>query len=214
MQAIDKLLTTPNWVSAFIFVSLVLLVLLKQLNQHRFRNTVTSLFNKGSLEIEIEESSSTFNVYSVLFTLFSFIIISLLLYLLVSEIVGFKEYTLNNFLSFSFLVVCYMMGRFFLEFCLIHILDLKLKLKFFFLSKRIFLYAISVVICFLLILFVYSNLNHNVFFMIATVLFFIRFLSILVINKNLIFSHLFYFILYLCAFEIAPLLILYKMITK
>lgn len=214
MQALERVVFIPDWISFLILINFTLLVVLKQLNTERLSNNVKSIFNKGLLEIEVEEGSSVFNFFSVLFTIFSFLTFSLLLFVFINEFFWNQEYSFTKFLSVSVLFLGYMFGRFSIEYLLINLLELKLKLNFFFLSKRIFLYSISSFLLAFVALFIYNRFDKYLFLVIVLFLFFIRVLAIFRTNKNLIFSNLFYFILYICSFEIAPLLLLYKMITK
>jgi len=83
--------------------------------------------------------------------------------------------------------------------------ELKQSISLFLISKRGFLYSISLGLLFLNIIYFYSFQNKYLLITGVGLLFLVRFLMILMINKNLIIKELFYFILYLCAFELAPL---------
>jgi hypothetical protein len=74
------------------------------------------------------------------------------------------------------------------------------------------LYSISIGLLFLNIIYFYSFQNKYLLITSVGLLFLVRFLMILMINKNLIIKELFYFILYLCAFELAPLFVLFRWI--
>jgi hypothetical protein len=67
----------------------------------------------------------------------------------------------------------------------------------------------------ILIIYTYSNILEHMFFKVLliflTILLTIRYSLLLYNNKNLIFNNIFYFILYLCALEISPLVIILKL---
>ena len=64
---------------------------------------------------------------------------------------------------------------------------------------------------------IYSYVNSykifffNILFLISIALLVVRYGLLLANNKNLIFNNIFYFILYLCALEIAPFVIIFKL---
>lgn len=213
MDAIERSIYLPDWLTLLFLFAFVLLVLLKAMNSDKLQAVLSSITNKGFLEIEIEENESPFTLFSGVFTLFCLLTISLLVYV---SLVSLKDQQINlaDFSQILLLLVVYMLSRFILEYLLIQLFRLKQQLAFFFLSKRNYLFSISIGMWGILGLFLYWNQSVNMLWIGVGVLVTVRLLAILANNKNLIFSHLFYFILYLCSFEIAPLLIMYKLITK
>lgn len=213
LNALERELFTPDWITYLVVFCLFLLVFLKAINGHKFYGTITSMFHKGFVEIQVEEKESPFTVFGFLFTFFSLLSITLAIYISLAYV---KDQALNEvvFLKTLLYVFVYMSGRFFLEFLLIRLFSLKTDLSFFFLSKRNYLFSISIGVWFFVNLFLYGNLPIMIFWIGTCAFFITRVIAILSANKNLIFSNLFYFILYLCAFEIATLLLLFKLITK
>ncbi|MEN8766771.1 MAG: DUF4271 domain-containing protein [Polaribacter sp.] len=63
-----------------------------------------------------------------------------------------------------------------------------------------------------LILFHFTTIPKKMFLVFFMLLFILKVVLLFVNNKNLILSKLFYIILYICAFEIAPLFLLFKLI--
>lgn len=213
MEVVERGFTNPSWITTIILFSLLLLVLLRMMNSHKFLGTLSSITNKGFLEIESEEKQSAFTFFNIVFTLFSLITLTLSVFFSLEKIKG----ETFHFREFSYLILfvgVYMLSRFLLELVLIRLLSIQHFLNFFFESKKTYLFSISIGVWFLNVIYFYSNYSIWMVWVGFFILFSIRFFTIIITNKNLIFSHLFYFILYLCAFEIAPLLILYKMITK
>jgi hypothetical protein len=81
--------------------------------------------------------------------------------------------------------------------------------------KITYLFAISVFVFPLLIIIFYADKHNSLFFQsilfLLGVLLITRHLFVVKNNKNMMLSGLFYFILYLCALEIAPLLLILKL---
>ena len=189
------------------------LALIKLSNSQKFFGALSSLTNKGFVEIESEEKREIFNSFYLFFVVFSWITFSLLIYLSLLETEGISL-TLSGFTKVLTYVFLYAATRLFAEKFIVKLFSIQNAVAFFVQSKQIYLFSISAYIWFLLLFYIYGNLNISILWSGALFLFFGRFLAIILNNKNLIFNKLFYFILYLCAFEIAPLLILYIMITK
>tara|TARA_R110002073_G_scaffold123234_2_gene266854 strand:+ start:36431 stop:37072 length:642 start_codon:yes stop_codon:yes gene_type:complete len=212
MQAIERELISNNWVVLLFISGLLLMFLLKLFNAEKMKGYSLSIFNKGFVEIESQEKSSNFSLFNIAFTAFSFLSISLSLYFLLNQ---YSERAIFSFLDYtrvSSYVLIYMLGRFILETFLMNLLEVKELLGYFFLSKRSYLYSISTGLLFLNAIYFYGFPKTTLLLVGVILLFTTRLLLILINNKKLIVKELFYFILYLCAFEIAPLFILFKLI--
>ena len=78
-------------------------------------------------------------------------------------------------------------------------------------AKSIYTHTISLWTFPVLILFFYAALPNQILFGFILFLFVIKLALLFANNKNLILSKLFYIILYICAFEIAPPFLLFKL---
>lgn len=212
MEALERGFTSNNWVTILFVFGLLLIFVLKLFKAAKLKGYASSVFNKGFVEIESQEKTAPITFFHSVFTLFSFLTISMTAYFLIK---GFKEVVGIQFLEYikwSTYILIYVLGRYFLESLLMGLLQIKGVLAYFILSKRSYLYSISVGLFILNIIYFYG-VQTQIFLLIGTiVLFGIRLLLILNNNKKLIIKELFYFILYLCAFELAPLFILFKLI--
>lgn len=212
MEAIERGFISNNWVTLLFVFGLLLIFVLKLYKAAKLSGFATSIFNKGFIEIESQEKTAPITFFHSVFTLFSFLSISMTAYFLLDE---YKDGVSTNFLEYiewSSYILIYILGRFFLEFLLMGLLEVKGLLSYFILSKRSYLYSISIGLFLLNLIYFYGYQKFNLLLIGAAVLFGVRLLLIVVNNKNLIIKELFYFILYLCAFEIAPLFILFKLI--
>ena len=211
MQALEKIITTKSWVTALIMLLFIGVVLLKALDTNRFKGSVFSLFNINFIESESEENRTFFDSFKVVIFMFTVIALSLLAY-------RFKMYRLSiNVTSFlSYLPVFLSLLSYFLikrtlEYLLFHLFLIKRDVRFFIVSKVNYLYTITFLLYLVIVLSEYIGFKQVYLFYFAALLFIVRFVIHLVANKKLIFNKLFYFILYICAVEIAPLFILFKM---
>ena len=212
MQATERILLSNNWIAILFVFCLLVMFLLKLFNAKKMKGYALSIFNKGFVEIKSQEKNSVFSFFDMGFIGFSFLSISLTIYFV---IIHYQEKTIFSLVEYSKIssyVLIYMIGRNFLEAVLMRLLAIKEVLGHFFLSKRSYLYSISIGLFFLNVVYFYGFQRITFLLSGIALLFAIRLILILVNNKNLIIKELFYFILYLCAFEIAPLFLLFKLI--
>jgi hypothetical protein len=211
VQALDKITTSANWILLVLVFLFVIIAVLKIIDAEKLKGYVFALFNKGFIEDEAEEDTSFFSSFYSLLFVFSGIVLALIMSLFASEIkVGFSL-TFSSFLSVLKLVFSYLIVKRFLELAFTRLLLIKKQVRFYLVCKLSYLYSISFFLLVFCILFYFSPLNYLCFTLITLAIFFLRYLFLLTNNKKLVFSELFYFILYICAFEIAPLLTLFKL---
>ncbi len=123
-----------------------------------------------------------------------------------------KEGGFYIFMETLGVVFSYFSTKRLVEFLLSHLFKINEQLKFFLGSKSNYLNCVSFYVFIALVIVEYSPLNTLFLDYISVLFFSIRFVLHLISNKKLISSKLFYFILYLCSFEIAPPFILFKLL--
>ena len=211
MQALDKITSSTNWILLVLVFLFVIIAILKIIDAEKLKGYVFALFNKGFIESEAEEDILFFSSFYSLLFVFSATVLALTISLLASEINVSFSLTFSSFLSVLKLVFSYLIVKRFLELAFARLLLIKKQVRFFLVCKLSYLYSISFFLLVFYILFLFSPLNYFYFTVIILGLFTLRYLFLLTSNKKLVFSELFYFILYICAFEIAPLLTLFKL---
>lgn len=212
MQALERTIIDTNWVTVLLVVLLVCVFLLKGLSFERLKGNALSLINKTFIESEIEENYSFVNLFKIVVFIFSMTVISLLMYKFLLFFDVSKEGGFYIFMETLGVVFSYFSTKRLVEFLLSHLFKINEQLKFFLGSKSNYLNCVSFYVFIALVIVEYSPLN-TLFLVYISVLFFsIRFVLHLISNKKLISSKLFYFILYLCSFEIAPPFILFKLL--
>ena len=211
MQALEKIANSTNWISLVLVLLLGMIAVLKTIDSEKLKGYVFALFNKGFIEDEVEGDTSFFSPFYSLLFLFSTLVLALVISLITAPnkiglAVSFPNFTVTFSIVFSYFVI-----KSLLEVALSSLFLVKKQLRFYIVSKFGYLYCISFVLLICFVVCQFGPLNVSGLLCITLLLFFIRFLFHVKNNKNLIFSELFYFILYLCAFEIAPLLTLFKL---
>ena len=211
MQALEKISISTNWIPLVLVFLFAIIAILKVIDAEKLKGYVFALFNKGFIESEAEEDTSLFSSFYSLLFIFSATVLALTISLLATERNVNFSFSFSSFFSFLKVVFCYLIIKSLLEVALVRLFLIKKQVRFYLVSKLSYLYSISFFLLALFVLFQFSPLNYPCFIYITASLFFLRFILQLGNNKNLVFSELFYFILYICAFEIAPLLTLFKL---
>ena len=212
MQALEKIVINTNWISIILVFLFAIIAILKIIDGDKLKGYVFALFNKGFIQDEVEENTSFFSSFYSLLFIFSSIVLALVTSLLVAETNKNTSFSLSSFFLILGIIWSYFTIKSLLEIGVISLFFIKKEVRFYVVSKFGYLYSISFFLIILFVLFRFGPLNFS-FFIAATLgLFFLKFVFQVFNNKNLVFGKLFYFILYLCAFEIAPLLIMFKLV--
>ena len=211
MQALEKIITTKSWVTALIMLLFIGVVLLKALDTNRLKGSVFSLFNINLIESESEENTSFFDAFKIIIFMFTVIVLSLLTYRFKTYRLSINVPLFSSYLTVFLSLLSYFLIKRTLEYLLFHLFLIKRDVRFFIVSKVNYLHTITFLLYLVIVLNEYIGFKQVYLFYFAALLFIVRFVIHLVANKKLIFNKLFYFILYICAFEIAPLFILFKM---
>ena len=212
MEALQRAILSNNWITIIFLVSLAVLFFLKLFEAEKLKGYTTSIFNKGFIEIEAEDNLSFFSFFHIGFSFFFFLMITITGYFCANIYSHRTIFLLQDYIHVFNYVLLYMIVRFVSMSLFILLFELKQSTSLFLISKRGFLYSISIGLLFLNIIYFYSFQNKYLLITVVGLLFLVRFFMILMINKNLIIKELFYFILYLCAFELAPLFVLFRWI--
>ncbi len=208
-----------DWITFIFLLIFILLVLVKLIYKERlFLLSLVGVSKKYFLKYG-KDNQLIFNGFNlVLFivqTLIGMLIVYAFLYFYSPRIVeesSFLFLKIFSTLSIVFLIR-YLIGK-----GLGILFDVKNTHNQISFVKMSYLFSIFLLILPFLLLLFYSEKYNLMFFQlliaILSILLIIRYLFILINNKNYIASRLFYFILYLCTLEIASILIVFKILDK
>jgi hypothetical protein len=211
LQAVEKITLANNWITGIFLFLFVSIVVLKLLDSKRLKESFFAFFNLSFLEDDATEPTSFFDPFQIVIFFFSVVVLSLITHkLILFKIVNFQN-TFATFLQVFIALLTYFLAKRILEYFLSLLFLIKKGIHFFLISKYNYLYSLSFLTYIALILNQYALINELYIFYFTGFLFITRFIFFSIRNKKLIFSKLFYFILYICAFEIAPLFVLSKL---
>jgi len=210
MEPVQRVFLSNNWMTITFVVALIFLVVLKTINPSKLKGYAFAIFNKGFVEVETEKSVPIFSFFKSILFLFSSLILSVAVFILMQKNIDIKTSNVILFLQIFISLTIYLLVKRLLEYSIGLLFEINNGLKYFIFSKYSSLYSASFAVFILVVMHTYSFLNTVGLLILLCLLTVLRFVVILINNKKLILSELFYFILYLCAFEIAPLFILFK----
>ncbi len=210
MQALERIEFSNNWLTLVFVFGLILLVVLKMLNHQKLFEYSRAFFLKGFIEKKVEERVSFFSGFNIVLFVFSVLGHALFFSYLADFFIPKTELSFQLYSKITALVFGYFTMFLVLELALCHLLEIRSELAHFIAAKLGYSYTTALFLFPFLILVTYSFLNIYILLSVFIIVFTLSFVLAFINNKNLIINKLFYFILYICALEIAPLLIIYK----
>ena len=212
MQAIEKIDISTNWVTLIFLVLLFSVLLLKGFHRTKLKEYFFAFFNKGFIVSEIEERASLLNRFSVVLFFFTTGTFGLLTFFLMNYFSQEVFLEISLFWKTLLFFVGYLTVKRILEKLFVILFSIQTETVSFLTAKSIYTHTISLWTFPVLILFFYAALPNQILFGFILFLFVIKLALLFANNKNLILSKLFYIILYICAFEIAPPFLLFKLL--
>ncbi|QMU65881.1 MAG: DUF4271 domain-containing protein [Flavobacteriaceae bacterium] len=213
MEATERVLISRDWVTLMVLVSFFFLALLKFLNQKKLRGYFLSFLNKSFIESDSFENSSFFSVFNIFFSVFSSLVFSLFLTQFLDFYKASNELTFLNFLVLFCVLFLFQLVQNGIQVVLVSLFSIKsTAIDILFVSQRSYLFSGSILMFILFVLYFYTGLNFNYILFVVIAIISLMSLFYINTNKKLIINKLFYFILYLCAIKLAPLLVLIKLI--
>lgn len=216
-EAEEIIAQNNDWITLVFFGILLILSILKIAFNDRLYHTSVLFYFKKYLSIYYnKEKTNVFNIYQILFFTVQILAFSLLLYYILTFFKPLNEVFNEKMHLLIVAGVCVYFGaRYLLGLFLATIFDLTHIYKRLVYEKISYNNNLILWLLPFLLLLTYS-VNNQLFILKRTFIFFlflvlIRYGVLLVNNKKLIFSNLFYFILYICALEIVPLVIILKL---
>ena len=217
MEFITREILSTNWLTILIMVCLSLLVVAKRINALRF-NEFIMLFSTNKYILSNQKANRLSTIFNSILLLLQIVSVSLFLYLGVEvfewEVQSFE---LNLFFKiaivYTFIVICKLL----IEKIVATIFSIDTVIDEYLFYKVSYRNFMGLILLPINIVFIYTFQASQIAFLIIFVLFVILNMIVMISfykkNENIILNHLFYFILYLCALEIAPYFILYKLVS-
>lgn len=218
MEVIERQVVSQDWITLLLVLVLILLATAKYAFNQRFAHFIM-LFATDKYLLLKGKNANLFHPFNILLFLVNVIIVGLFIFILYKVI----EDPLPNrpkvlFLRIATAYSAFVLLKFSLEKILANIISADKKMNYYLfykLSYRNFLALLLLPVC-LAFIYIWEP-NLTALYISAGLILLINLISLLSFfqkNQQYILRYWFYFILYLCALEIGPYFILYKLITK
>ncbi len=196
-----------------LLVSLICITLAKVMDEQRFQSYLALLFNYRYLKVYSKEKNQTQHWFNVLLFIPQLITFSLI----IKEAIGyFQLATGSNILVIISFLTLFILFKYYLEKIISTIFDITEFTESFQFHKLTYRNYSAMLLIPFLTYYTFSNLPKNILIITILGLFIslnvISLVLTLTNHQKSISRHLFYFILYLCALEIAPYLMLINLL--
>lgn len=217
MEVILKNSTTPDWITLLIFCCLILTAVAKWLNSPRFNEFVMLVYTNKYFLVQ-GKNKSIFTPFNMLLLIVQILSLSIFAFILSSYFL--KEVSLSETLFFVQIAgyfALFMGLKYYVEKIIANIFSIDIFIDNYLYQKMsyrnlIALFLMGVNMLLLYTLPISSGLLVAIVLLVVAANVFSLIYSYKTYEK-LIRGHFFYFILYLCALEISPYFILYKIIV-
>ncbi len=212
-----RIIENKDWATIIFVLSLVFIVIAKSAFENRFYDFARLLVSDKYTKI-YRESSHLMSGFNVLLFVVNLISFSFFIQLTLSHFGYGEKLDWILFVRIFTLLTVFILSKFLIEKIIATTFGIEEIIEQFNLQKVTFRTYIGLLLLPVSVFLFYSNYSSNsLIFTIIGILLIINILTYLISLKNyqnLIFGKLFYFILYLCALEIAPYYFIYYLITK
>ncbi len=215
----ERIVFSPDWLTIVFLVILLLIAVIK----NNFSEQLSSLFSLLYSDKYYSDFGKVkpliWNNFNILFFLIFILVSAVMIYYSLNAYVNDSfRFDLGYFLKILAGVLIYLVLRYTFEVILSSLFEIFEEYKFFSFVKLSNLFLISVYLLPVLLFITYVNSSQYVIFIGAALIFLalvILFRYIKALQYDRInFSNIFYLFLYLCALEIAPIILIYKLIVS
>ncbi|MGX1928468.1 DUF4271 domain-containing protein [Flagellimonas sp. 2504JD4-2] len=210
MNPVYKVVDSLDWMTMVLFLSMVVLALGKYLFQNRFLNFIILPFNNKYVVLH-SKKGRLLNWFHILLTLFQLVNFSLFLFLVAKTFFNFETEDLLFFFIIMGGVVLFQLLKLVLQLVKGYIFNTQNLIAELLFNKTSYLNYSSLIMFVANVILIYIANDSKIVFYVAFILIVsinaIGFVKLLKNYQKAVVPHLFYFILYLCTLEIAPLVI-------
>jgi len=218
-EGIEKISVTSDWITLIFIVVLIMIAILQFNFTERFSKLFSLVYSEKYYTDYIKTRPLIFNWFHVIFFFIIIFNISLSIYFTINAF-STSDKTGQFYFYFQILIMTlsYFSFRYFVGYLLGNIFELEEGQSYFTFLKMSNLALVSVLIFPLLILTNYSvGFFHKfliTFGIVASLAIALFRYFVLIKNEKLSFNNLFYLFLYLCALELSPFIVIYKLFIE
>ncbi len=217
MEFITREITSTNWITILIIGTLLLLAIAKKINAVWFSDFLM-LLTSNKYIISSQKTNRLSSFFNIVLIVFQVLSVSLFLYLCLGVFdIEVESYGMILYFKITIIYTVIVVCKILIEKIVGAIFSIDTIIDEYLFYKVSYRNFIGVVLLPINIIFIYALLPFQTVFLILLIVLVVLNSIVLISfykkNENIILNYLFYFILYLCALEIAPYFILYKLIS-
>ncbi|WP_046756325.1 DUF4271 domain-containing protein [Kordia jejudonensis] len=217
-RSIERTIISKDWITLLFLVSFCILVLVRFVFRKQFSLFLSFLFTNKYENQFVSKQDDLVNWFSALLFLVQVTSFSIFIYVAVTFFYPSLRTAPFLFVKIITFTTFFIIIKYIFEKIIAVILDLESYVNTYNFHKLTTRNLFGILLIPINLLLVYNLDGHKiVFFSIIVTFFLYNLIGLFFLLKNyqkLIISKLFYFILYLCALEIAPYLVIYKFLIK
>ena len=217
MQAIDRIHEYKDWITVIFLLCFVLLVIARMLFPQRFEEFI-SLLNSGKFISFKGKENKAFHGFNIILLSIQSIAVSIFLFICYNYYFESELEPIILYIRILTAYICLLLVKAGVEKIIGNIFEMDEKIDYYIFQKLSYRSFISLFLLIASLFLVYSlqpsGLSLAIIGASALIANAIALIIIYRRNQNVLSANWFYFILYLCALEIAPYIILYKLITS
>ena len=216
IEATERFVFTKDWITLIFVLLFGLFALSKYVNNERFVRLFSLVYSRNYLVLYQKQTPVLVNSFHIIFAVIQVLTFALTIFIAIKAYNSVaRELELTFFLTILAGVFTFFVLRFFLGKFLAVIFEREKDFEYVTYLKMSYLSNFCLLIFPVLLIAYYAQYNSVKFsffvFILAVILLLLYYVLIIRNNQKMILKRLFYFILYLCALEIAPIILLYKL---
>ena len=212
-----RLIENKDWATLLFFLSFATIAITKSVFANRFADFIGLIYSDKFIRV-YKESSNLKSGFTIALFIIQMISLAFFIQLALSSYGLTSKTDWIVYIQIITLLLFLVLGKFLVEQIIATAFNIEEFTDLFNLQKVIFRNYIGLILLPInLILFYSENISGNLLLFLISILLIVNiltYISSIKKHQNIIFSKLFYFILYLCALEIAPYYFLYYWFTK
>lgn len=211
-----RVIETKDWATFVFLLSFVLIAVTKTVFETRFNEFLRILVSDKYIKV-YKDSTNLMSGFTILLFIVQIISFSFFIQVLLDYFGYVKKTDWVSFIRISSLLTIFVLSKFLIEKIIAETFEIEEFIEQFNLQKVGYRTFIGLLILPVNIYLFYNNPSNYLIFITLAVILIINLATYLISLKNyqnLLIGNLFYFILYLCALEIAPYYFIYYLITK
>ena len=212
-----RLIENKDWATFLFLLALILVILAKSSYENRFNDFIKLFFSDKYIKI-YKDSSHLLSFFNVFLFIVNIISLSFFIQLVFDHFGYGDKHDWILFIRIFTLLMVFVLSKFLIEKIMATTFGIEELIENFNLQKVSWRTFIGLLLLPITVVLYYANYATNsLFFSLIAILLVVNCVTYIIslrIYQNLLIANIFYFILYLCTFEIAPYYFIYYLIKK